>query len=406
MSDSQLKTLVLSLLLLFVPSQGSFAVGGGTSTCNPGSQWQVVDQVRRPGLRDSGAAAVVAVSHGVFALGDADFDRYRSTWFVRRSNDRGGTWHTTDEYPLGQLEKDAHAVSIASDERGDLYVLGEIRLEEDERAWVVRKGTHEGRAWRTVDYFRTGASDLRPEAIAAGPSGVYAVGRSRGEWIVRRSVNGGEDWSVVDRYKPRGGAGATAVAVSREGVYVGGISYSIRNGGIGTWLVRMSPNGRSHWKSVDEFRLDPYGTSAVQGAGPDGQGGVIFVGRAMDAKGRFHGVARRKTASGWVTLDDLCDAGVHASVSSLGVAAHRSGEIFITGGKTDSIASSDGVFHTYLTTRRGKLAAGFVESDAIFTDIPGRAMGVAVSADGDVFTVGKISVDGESAWIVRKLACE
>lgn len=404
--------LLIVLCLAVTGLEAPIAFGSSEHlNCSLGRNWKTVDtfRVSTPRL-DAAAASIASTKDALFVAGQVDIDPYHSRWLLRRSFDRGRSWKTVDVYPVVD-DTDAEAVGVATDKkRGAIYALGHVRSKNDVRHWIVRKSSDQGDSWTTIDRFSTGSKNLRAKAIAVDSSGtIYTAGTPGNEtWIVRRSKDGGKTWNTIDSYKPRIGALPTSIALTPRGdIFVGGLSYER---GTGIWTVRHRKADSCCWKTVDRYFLSPGQGGAVEGATADSKGNVVFVGRVHDSEGRAHWIARtahERSPEHWVTIEDYFIEGNTASAIAAAATFSHGGELFITGGKTSMIDSSDSIFHHFFFTRRGTLDAfSFLNSDEIESMVPSNGIGAAMGHHGDIFTAGKISENGTTWWVVRKLKCE
>jgi hypothetical protein len=276
-----------------------------------------------------------------------------SSWYVRKSSDRGVTWATVDLFQVAPGQS-AGAGGVAGDSLGNVYVSGGAPDANGVIHWLVRKSADGGQTWPSVDDLSPG----RSYGIGSVPGvGLFAVGSlssttsSKGNktttttsWVVRRSVDAGAHWITVDSVQPPLGYTALASAVASDAmgrIYAAGRTMILVGSGrtattAWQWLVRGSSDGGATWSTVDTFTYVAGKASAAHTLGQGPAGNIVVVGHGVDGSGSPHWLVRTPNAQGvWQTVDDYqLVAGQTANAND--VATDAAGNLLVVGSANDA----------------------------------------------------------------------
>jgi hypothetical protein len=95
-----------------------------------------------------------------------------SRLLVRKSTDEGATWKTIDDFQLARDMTVPSAILVASNRT--VFVAGN-GVRGDERVWFVRRGDDDGERWSSSDIFPSPSGSSFAEQIAVSPSGDILV---------------------------------------------------------------------------------------------------------------------------------------------------------------------------------------------------------------------------------------
>lgn len=226
-------------------------------------------------------------------------------WIVRKSADKGATWTTVDDFVTNG--KVTLATGVTADDNGNIYVSGYGSTKSSGYHWFIRKSDNKGATWTTVDDYQVASGVVaEPTSITADQNGVlYASGSSNNRWVVRKSSDAGLTWSTVDSYQGTGG-----VSVSRaigtdanNNLYAVGISYSSKQGE-SIWTVRKSTDAGATWQTVDSYQLMAGKLTQASAVNIDNNGTIYVTGYGQNANG-YNWVTRMSNDNGatWSTID-------------------------------------------------------------------------------------------------------
>ncbi|MBI3555296.1 MAG: hypothetical protein HY074_03400 [Deltaproteobacteria bacterium] len=159
------------------------------SSSDNGATWATVDDFQLNGAISSfGAGGGVDDSDNIFALG---FET-SGHWFARRSIDGGATWTTVDsfQYAAGKLSSPS---ALAFDNAGGISVVGSATDSANVVHFIVRKSDDGGGTWGTSEdfQFESGFDASGLAAYVDDSGNVFAAGSA--------DDSSGSTYSVVNR---------------------------------------------------------------------------------------------------------------------------------------------------------------------------------------------------------------
>lgn len=399
---------ILASLLAFSAGCGSSDSGEDDpddSSCSRSGAWTTVDDFGLSSSADADAAGAAVDSDGAIYIVGRAFDGVDYHWVVRKSEDKGATWATVDDFQLNAGEG-SRATAIASDSNGNLYVVGE-GVSASQYYWVARKSSDGGDNWETVDQFQlsSGRYSLAASVATDANGSIYAAGvgengSSISTWLVRRSDDSGATWTTSDSYLYTAGylSGAKEISVSGSGgIYVAGEGSDATST---HWIVRKSSDSGASWELIDDYLGDGEGVSPASiSAGRDGD--LVVIGQVTQA-GQDHDswLVRSSQDDGatWNELD-LFDYVSGQDSSPWAVLLEPSGTVTAIG----SAPATDGSGTHWLTRTASSLSGSWSTIDDYLNPdgTTSSARATVISAEGDQFVAGVSA----QRWTVRVQRC-
>ncbi len=306
--------IILNLFLLFIFfSQGCGSSKGTAYYCDLTNTVKVkktIDEFIHSGEEEASLFGIAADSKGtIYAAGASLISSERSSWFIRKSSDRGNNWETIDQFGDGD---DAFARHITIDqEKNIIFVPGQNGNYLDHE-WVVRKGTNNGTTWETTDSFilENGTISSAFQTIKAVENTYYTVGYAKNDtWIshlvVRKTTDEGKTWETVQdfSYSEFNDTEGYGIAVDSKGtLFISGTINEV-NGDI--WLVGKLTGGGSTWETVSEYQSSAGYTSQATSIAINSKDEIFVAGIGYASNGMAHWIVRKSNDGGssWRTVD-------------------------------------------------------------------------------------------------------
>lgn len=379
-------------------STGGSAGSGGQPPCTLADSWETIDDFQlTAGEHSNPAAVAVAAPNQLYAVGVARMGAFQ--WYVRRSDDGGGTWETVDSGTNGG----ANDVVVTAS--GAVFVAGNTAAGR-----IVRRSTDAGETWMTVDTIPGGdgndpcsAGNL---ARTASDALYFAAGCDSTGVVVRRSADGGDTWAEVDAFQ------YTTTAATRMGTlgvdasgqaYVGGHATQPLDGST-HWLIRRG-TGAGTWNTVDDFQLAA--SNHASAATFFGSADAIYVaGSANDAGGLPHFVLRRASIddpSNFATVDDLAPTEMMGQRAAQSGYLHSSG-VFLAAGSSKVGTEPARVIYRRSTDGESWSPAG--DYQYVTGADSGPVGRFSEDVQGNVYAMVRgVDAQGFAHWILRRLSC-
>ncbi len=252
-------------------------------SADSGRTWATVDQYQYPSGSWINVTGITADNSGnIYVLGGATDGSGNRHWLVRKSGDAGQTWALVDDV-VGNLAAQAAYVPGTG-----LFVVGN----QGAVGWTVRRSLDAGATWATVDApFTSGAGAW--SVASDGRGNIYVVGSKSvtaqttkpkhtvtySVWITRMSADAGNTWSTVDTYTlaQNASAGGHALTMTATGSIV---AVGAANDAHGShWIVR-TPTTSGAWQTIDNFQLSAGNSASAYGVVTDAAGTLLVTGQA------------------------------------------------------------------------------------------------------------------------------
>ncbi len=172
---------------------------------NGGSSWSVITNYQLAVGKSSTNTGMSIDSNGsLYTVGQGVDSANSRFWLVRKSTDGGSTWSIVDSFQWS-VGKEAYASSIHITSSNEIYVAGQAKDNSSSPFWFVRKSTDGGSTWSTVDNFQhvTGQTAMALTITSDQFGNIYTGGyaldaASFYKGIIRKSSNSGSTWTTVE----------------------------------------------------------------------------------------------------------------------------------------------------------------------------------------------------------------
>jgi hypothetical protein len=257
-----------------------------------------------------------------------------------------------------------------------------------------------GQSWVTADNYSPDSNYLAfgTTICVGGSSNVYAAGTittTTGDFgervygVVRRSTNAGASWDTVDSFPDWWEVKASTVSPAGTVVVVG---QARTNSEMPRWLVRLSADGASNWRTVDEYEYAP-GQQSGAVAVVAGNDGTIYVGGwANGTSAGLHWVVRRSVDKGlsWNTVADETSTRLSPLMAMCRVKAG----LFLTG--FSSQVASNQTIESWRIKRNTDNSAAWSDVDTWLASgsFSCQALGIAEDRNGILLAAGVQRFDG------------
>ncbi len=309
----------------------------------------------------------------------------------------------------GPINGADRAGALALDDKGNVYVTGQItvlRDEEDDLNYtniVTIKYNGGGQQQWAVNYNR--ASEAKGIAVN-GDGNVYITGVDQGPDVgyawgfatIKYNASGIEQWAVTEMSPQNDDAAVNDLALDQAGnVYITGLMWI---GHINFVTIKYNTNGVRQWMALYE-----QGNDAANAIGLDNKGNVYITGNTDPFKGDFATI--KYNANGvqkWVQRYDGPGGGGRDVATA--IAVDKYGNVHVTGEITSKNTGLD--YATFKYDKNGQRewkktynGPGVDQAKAVTIDADGNVYVTGTSTGkgtGDDYLTIKYDKDGNTRW--------